>query len=310
MKLSDRPVRRAVKIFAILLAMLWIGSTASLAEPEPKAEPQPKVNTSCAAADWDCKFALLQTQVESLSAKISPIIDESAKSTIEKTKLESQKLQLELLQLAAKKQTDEKEEEQDALKRELENTKLAIEVKQKQREEEKNLAVEEEHLTYTFYTEVDESSVAECTRKLGEMARRSPGKPITIVLDSPGGSVLDGLHLYGFIKELRRQNHKVTVVAFGMAASMGGIILQAADVRVVHDTTWILIHEVSAGAFGKISEMQDRVDFDRRLWVQLSDILAERSTMKAEQIREKANRTDWWLSAAEAKKLGFVDEVR
>lgn len=299
-----RLVQGAVKIFALLSAMLLTGGSVSFADPQPKA------NITCAASDWDCRFALLQTQVESLTEKISPIITETAKVSIEKTKLESQKLQLELLQLAEKGAMEKKEDEQDARKRELENTKLEIEVQQKQREEEKNLAVEEENLTYTFYTEVDESTVAECTRKLGEMARRSPGKPITIVLDSPGGSVLDGLHLYGFIKELRRQDHKVTVVAFGMAASMGGIILQAADVRVVHATTWILIHEVSAGAMGKISEMEDRVDFDRRLWFQLSDILAERSTMTAEKIREKANRTDWWLSAAEAKKLGFVDEVR
>ncbi len=309
--------RRAGKIFAtksLPLAMLLLtltvfgtGSTASFADENKQLVP---ASVACAAADWDCKFAAMQAQFEGLIAKLSPIIDQSDNAEIEKTKLESQKLQLEVNQLTAKKQTDQKEDEQEARKRELELTKLGIEVQQLAREEEKNLAVEEEHLTYTFYAEVDEGTVADCTKKLGEMARRSPGKPITIVLDSPGGSVLDGFHLYGFIKELRRQGHKVTIVAFGMAASMGGVILQAADVRVVDSTTWILIHEVSGGAMGKISEMTDRVDWERRLWVQSSEILAQRSTMTAAQIREKANRTDWWVTAAEAKTLGFVDVVR
>lgn len=293
-------------VLALLLTMAFLlaGSSASFANESAPA------GGSCAATDLDCRLSLLQAQLEALNKKISPSLEELQKATVEKTKLEAQKIQLELLKLAAEEEEAKKERQQEDRKRELELRELQIDVQQKEREESKKLAVEEENLTYTFYAGVDEASVSECAKKLGEMARRSPGKPITIVLDSPGGSVLDGLHLYGFIKELRRQGHHVTVVAFGMAASMGGIILQAADVRVVHATTWILIHEVSGGAMGKVGELEDEVSFTRRLWQQLSDILAERSTMTAEEIRQKAERKDWWLSASEAKSLGFVDVVR
>jgi ATP-dependent Clp protease protease subunit len=95
-----------------------------------------------------------------------------------------------------------------------------------------------------------------------------------------------------------------------MAASMGGILLQAGSHRVLAPNAYMLIHEVSSLAWGGASELEDEVAFVKRLQDRILDILAERSTMTRQQIARKWKRKDWWLDAPEALRLGFVDEIR
>ena len=192
---------------------------------------------------------------------------------------------------------------------ELTTEKARVELENAKREAEKARAKAEESLIYTFYDQVDEESIKAALAELGKWTRRFPGKEIKIILNSPGGSVIAGLALYDYILSLRSSGHKVTVVALGMAASMGGVLLQAGDRRVIGKNAMLLIHEVSAGAAGKQSEMEDQVRFTSRLWDKLAVILAERSKLSARQIKTRAKRVDWWLSASEAVKLGFADEI-
>jgi ATP-dependent Clp endopeptidase proteolytic subunit ClpP len=165
------------------------------------------------------------------------------------------------------------------------------------------------HRTYTFYEAVKGVSVKSAMDEIGKWARREPGATIKIVLNSPGGSVLDGLALYDFLKILREDGHRVEVVALGMAASMGGVLLQAGTTRHMGKNSWLLIHEVSAGAIGNVSEMEDQIQFLHKIQDNLVDILAERSTLSARQIKSRWKKKDWWLSAPEALELGFIDET-
>lgn len=163
---------------------------------------------------------------------------------------------------------------------------------------------------YNFYDDVRETSVKKCIAQLDVWSRRDPGEPITIQFTSPGGSVFDGLALFDFIKGLSAQGTHVTTVAYGMAASMGGILLQAGDNRVMGANGWLMIHEISAFNVGKASELEDEVKLIKRLQDRALDILSERSTMKKAEIARKWKRKDWWLTAEEAFELGFCDEVR
>lgn len=163
---------------------------------------------------------------------------------------------------------------------------------------------------YSFHESVGVKSVAQCMSTLGLWARRDPGAPIEVVFNSPGGSVLDGLALYDYIRVLRSAGHEVTTVGLGMAASMGGILLQAGSTRVMGRGAWLMIHEVSSVTYGKASEMEDKLKFVQRLQAQLVEILAERSTLTAAQIRHRWRKTDWWLSAKDALSFGFIDAVR
>jgi ATP-dependent Clp endopeptidase proteolytic subunit ClpP len=160
---------------------------------------------------------------------------------------------------------------------------------------------------YTFYSAVDADSVRECMSELGLWSRRDPGSPITVVFNSPGGSVLDGLALFDYLRQLRQAGHHVTTVALGRAASMGAVLLQAGDRRLIGENAFMLVHEVSHLSAGKVSEMEDNVDFTRRLQKRLLTILASRSTLSDAQIARRWARKEWWLDASEAVELGFAD---
>ena len=152
-------------------------------------------------------------------------------------------------------------------------------------------------------------SVDEWLDALSHWELRDPGEPITITINSPGGSVLDGLALYDGILRLRRKGHHVTTRGTGLIASMATILMQAGDERILDANSWFMIHEVSAGTRGTISEMEDQAAFVKRLNDRLHGILAERSTLTKRQIMSRTKKKDDWLSAEEAVELGFADKV-
>lgn len=166
------------------------------------------------------------------------------------------------------------------------------------------------HNTYMLYDVVGPKSVDAAIREIDDMARRNSDKPLTVIFSSPGGNVLDGLALYDYLIHLRSNGLEVHTYALGQAASMGGVLLQAGNKRIIGKNSWILIHEVSRGAIGSMSELEDVVEFTKRIQDVLADILTSRSSMTKDELKDKWKKNDWWISAAEALELGFVDEVR
>jgi ATP-dependent Clp protease protease subunit len=162
---------------------------------------------------------------------------------------------------------------------------------------------------YTFYAAVDGDSVQQCMAELGVWSRRDPGVPITVIFNSPGGAVLDGLALFDYLRQLRRLGHHVTTIALGRAASMGAVLLQAGDTRIIGENAFLLVHEVSHLSMGKVSELEDGVEFTKRLQKRLLAILADRSTLTEREIQRRWARKEWWLDAAEAVDLGLADQL-
>lgn len=165
------------------------------------------------------------------------------------------------------------------------------------------------HRVYTFIGGVNQDKVAEAIDTLERWGRRDPRQPITVVFNSPGGSVIDGLALYDTLLDLRRRGHRVTTVARGEAASMGGVLLQAGDERVIGRNGHLLIHQVSWGAHGSSGRHEDMREFSRKLEDRLLQILAERSSLSVAEIRTRWERRDWWLGARQAVRLGFADRL-
>lgn len=176
--------------------------------------------------------------------------------------------------------------------------------------EKRRLARDDYAHVYVFGEAVGSASVETCIKSLSEWSRTEPGCDIEIIFNSPGGSVTAGMHLFDFIQALKQKGHKVTTVALGMAASMAGILLQAGTTRVMGKEAYLLIHEVSAGAIGKIGEIKDEVELLDMMTERVARIFAERSTLTAQQVKNRMKRKDWWLTSDSAKKLGLVDEVR
>lgn len=138
---------------------------------------------------------------------------------------------------------------------------------------------------------------------------RDPGQPITVTIDSPGGDVLGGFGIFDTILRLRRKGHFVTTRGRGMIASMAAVLLQAGDERVMDANAQLMIHEISFGARGKVSEIEDFENFAKKLQKRVLDILSERSKLTARQIASRWKKTDWWMSAEEALELGFIDAI-
>lgn len=181
-----------------------------------------------------------------------------------------------------------------------------------------NAEADERHHIYRFLGEVSSASTGKCMDTLNRWSRMEPGCDIEIIFFSPGGSVVDGMALFDTIQLLRKNGHKITTTCIGYAASMGGILLQAGDVRRMTPESWVLIHEVSASAMGSMGEITDRVEWLKRIQDRILRIFADRSKgskakkedkLTLEQFREGWNRKDWWLSSDECLKHGIVDEV-
>lgn len=165
-----------------------------------------------------------------------------------------------------------------------------------------------EHSDFLLYDFISNKSVWNAVSGLAVWGRRFPDENLRLVIDSPGGSVIDGLHLYDAIQALRLTHH-VTTVGMGMAASMAGILLQAGDVREMSANAFLLIHEVSAGTAGTVTQMRDEAAFLEGLNARGMDLLTARSTLTTEEVLDKIARKDWWLSAEEALEFGFIDQI-
>jgi len=162
---------------------------------------------------------------------------------------------------------------------------------------------------FTFVGPVTETAVHRLMDKLEIWSNAHPGDAITIAINSQGGAVMDGFALYDYIQTLKKRGHRVTTVGLGMVASMGGILLQAGDERVMSSRCWLLIHEVQGIVAGSFAEMEDDMKFNERLQNQSLDILCRNSTFSRKQIINRWKRKDWWLDANEALKGGFIDRI-
>lgn len=194
--------------------------------------------------------------------------------------------------------------ELDLLKKEIENERM--------------LAGDFFHKTFYFDSDVNAKSVGFCMDQLDQWDRMNPGGcEIEIAITSPGGAVIDGLALFDHIQYLRRKGHTINTVCLGVAASMGGILLQAGTKRIMTKESWVLIHEVSGGMMGSFGDMEDRLDWLTRTQDRILDIFATRAAasdapkpITKAQLAKGWKRKDWWLSSDECLKLGIVDEVR
>lgn len=163
--------------------------------------------------------------------------------------------------------------------------------------------------TYMFYAPIRDASVARCIYELDNWSRRFPGATFTILLNTPGGSVIDGFALYDFLQELKKRGHRIIIKGVGMVASMGAILLQAADERVLSKRGLLMVHEISSAAQGTLSQMHDEMKFIAMLQEEALDCLAARANIKRNTIKRNWKKTDWWLKADEALKKGFIDRV-
>ena len=131
--------------------------------------------------------------------------------------------------------------------------------------------------------------------------------PVTVLVNSPGGSVDDGFAIYDTMRFLKCP---VRVLCVGLAASAANIVLLGAPKgsRFSLPNTRILLHQPSTGASGAASDLAITAREILKTRARLNALLAEETGQRLEKIEEDTNR-DFWLSAEEAKKYGLIDRV-
>jgi ATP-dependent Clp protease, protease subunit len=137
----------------------------------------------------------------------------------------------------------------------------------------------------------------------------NPEKPISLYINSPGGSVTAGLAIYDTMTYIRSP---VTTICVGQAASMGSLLLcgGAAGHRFCLPHSSIMVHQPSGGYFGQASDIAIHAKEILRVRGQLNNIYKTHMTKEhtLEEI-EKLMERDYFMGANEAKELGIVDRI-
>ena len=134
-----------------------------------------------------------------------------------------------------------------------------------------------------------------------------PEKDIQIYINSPGGSVSAGLGIYDTMQLV---SSDVATICTGLAASMGAVLLTAgaAGKRSALPHSRVMIHQPLGGAQGQASDIEITAREILKTRKELYEILSAHSGVPMKKIERDADR-DYWLSAAEAKAYGLIDEV-
>lgn len=156
-------------------------------------------------------------------------------------------------------------------------------------------------------TQVDDYTANVIQAQLLYLDSADPGKDISIYLNTPGGSVYAGLGIYDTMQYI---SSDVSTICTGMAASMGAVLLVAGatDKRFALQHSRVMIHQPMGGAQGQASDIEITAREIQKLKKELYTIIADHSGRPYEQIEKDSDR-DYWMTAAEAKEYGMIDEV-
>lgn len=145
-------------------------------------------------------------------------------------------------------------------------------------------------------------------------------EPITIYMQTIGGCWYSGMGIYDAVK---MSKCKVTIVGYAQICSMGTVIMQAADRRVLMPSCIFMCHYGISGNGGDYLSAQNYAQVEKQQALQMVDIYSERcfktgqyfkdredplSKVKA-YIKRKLKDGDWYLSAEQAVEYGFADHV-
>ncbi len=154
----------------------------------------------------------------------------------------------------------------------------------------------------------DESAKAVVTRLLS-LDTENPDEEIVLYINSPGGSVHDGMAIYDAMLAIQAP---VSTVCMGMAMSMGSFLLSAGEPgrRFAWPHARIMIHQplIMGTVTGTATDLDIRARETIRLREELNELYAKHTGQDVEKIAKDTDR-DFFMSAEEAKAYGLLDDV-
>jgi ATP-dependent Clp protease, protease subunit len=134
-----------------------------------------------------------------------------------------------------------------------------------------------------------------------------PKRDVQMFINSPGGSVIDGLGIYDTMQYIAPD---VATICTGLAASMGAVLLAAGQKgkRSCLTHSHIMIHQPLGGTRGQVTDIEINYKLIKKMQKNLYDILANHTGQDYETIEKDCDR-DNWMNGEEAKEYGLIDEV-
>ncbi|MBM4168792.1 MAG: ATP-dependent Clp endopeptidase proteolytic subunit ClpP [Ignavibacteria bacterium] len=156
-------------------------------------------------------------------------------------------------------------------------------------------------------TPIDDAISSLVIAQLLFLESEDPDKDINLYINSPGGSVTAGLAIYDTIQYIRPD---VSTICIGMAASMSAVLLAGGTKgkRTALPNARIMIHQPWGGVQGTASDISIQAEEILRTKKRINEILAVHTGKPFEQIQKDTDR-DYYLSSADAKEYGLIDNI-
>ncbi len=161
-----------------------------------------------------------------------------------------------------------------------------------------------------LHDEVNSATASVVVAQLLYLEGQDPDKDIFLYINSPGGSVYDGMAIYDTMQYIKCD---VSTICMGMAASMGAFLLSAGakGKRIALPNSQIMIHQpliAGGGISGQVTDIQIRADNLLKTKEKLNRILAENTGKDYATICQDTER-DNFMTAQEALEYGLIDKV-
>ena len=155
--------------------------------------------------------------------------------------------------------------------------------------------------------EINDTTASLVVAQLLYLEAQDPDKDIQMYINSPGGSVTEGMAIYDTMQYVKCD---VSTICVGMAASMGAFLLSsgAKGKRLALPNAEIMIHQPSAGTQGQITDMAIHLKRLEVIKRRLNHILADNTGKSVETVTADCER-DNFMTAEEAKEYGLIDKV-
>ena len=164
--------------------------------------------------------------------------------------------------------------------------------------------------TIVLNSEIDENILETVVLPLKDFEKDDITTPVKLILNTPGGSVSDGLMLCNIIDNYQK---KIEIIVPSYACSMGTIILCSGNnnpnvVKKCYPFSFALFHSGQTYVGGETTSVDDVIDFNRGVDNKIKDYITNNTSITTE-LYEKHHRKQWYLTADEMLKYHLVDEI-
>jgi len=166
--------------------------------------------------------------------------------------------------------------------------------------------------TVDFIGEFDKEMLTKFAKSLEEIVKSEPapkGKVVRININSPGGYVHILFDVLAYIDFMKKKGFKFETYNMDWAASCASVLFSVGHRRITHPLAKLLIHQVSFGVSGELSDIERQVAESKQINSRLFDILAKNLNYSKSKMLSKCQGVDWIMDAGEAYALKFTHDI-